>query len=380
MRTAIHTALVLTSIVGLTLVGPHQTAEACGLKLSVKTSKVKRPVKPSENPSRILILGPAPSKVRSMLSSAGHQVENAKKTQPVRGKDFQLILVANKTMEAEAQRTWPDAKVMQMRSSPRRNLASVERELRRAPTNRRVRDTPVRTKDQAGDIVAAGPDRPVAASPRAEVKPAKPAEPVKAAEPAKPAPRPAVAMAPKPRKVEPKAAPEPVPQPKPAAAEPVKAAAPAAADRPVAKTAPTELAIARRTIPTAMTTRVAPRKMKPTRKPGKTIKASSVPKYVFFSVASHRVRSRDRRRLARAIRYLNQNEGSSINLTGHADSRGPSEFNLDLGQQRADAVRKYLMDKGVDESRIQAISTGEEQQPFNPGTSYKNRCVTIELK
>jgi peptidoglycan-associated lipoprotein len=50
-------------------------------------------------------------------------------------------------------------------------------------------------------------------------------------------------------------------------------------------------------------------------------------------------------------------------IEGHADSRGTNEYNLALGERRADAVRDYLVSLGVSTDRITIVSKGEEQ-PF----------------
>ena len=55
--------------------------------------------------------------------------------------------------------------------------------------------------------------------------------------------------------------------------------------------------------------------------------------------------------------------GSTVLIEGHCDERGTGEYNLELGKRRAQAVRAYLVDLGVDESRIQIASYGKER-PF----------------
>jgi peptidoglycan-associated lipoprotein len=55
-----------------------------------------------------------------------------------------------------------------------------------------------------------------------------------------------------------------------------------------------------------------------------------------------------------------------ITIEGHCDERGTEEYNLALGEKRANAVRKYLMDLGVDASRMRTLSFGKEK-PADPG-------------
>jgi peptidoglycan-associated lipoprotein len=55
-----------------------------------------------------------------------------------------------------------------------------------------------------------------------------------------------------------------------------------------------------------------------------------------------------------------------VTIEGHCDERGTVEYNLALGQRRADATRSYLVDLGIESSRLSTISYGEER-PFEMG-------------
>ena len=61
------------------------------------------------------------------------------------------------------------------------------------------------------------------------------------------------------------------------------------------------------------------------------------------------------------IPILMANSGVTIRISGHADERGSSEYNLALGQRRAAAAKRYLVERGVAEGRIETISQGEER-------------------
>jgi len=65
-------------------------------------------------------------------------------------------------------------------------------------------------------------------------------------------------------------------------------------------------------------------------------------------------------------RYLSENTGTSITVEGHADERGSREYNIALGERRADAVRRFLQAEGVGSGQITTISYGEER-PADPG-------------
>ena len=59
--------------------------------------------------------------------------------------------------------------------------------------------------------------------------------------------------------------------------------------------------------------------------------------------------------------YLEENGDSRLTLEGHCDSFGTGEYNLALGQKRADAVKTHLMQFGIDEGRLGTVSHGEEK-------------------
>jgi peptidoglycan-associated lipoprotein len=94
------------------------------------------------------------------------------------------------------------------------------------------------------------------------------------------------------------------------------------------------------------------------------------------------VRPADQATLDRKAAILIANPGVKIRIAGHADERGSDEYNLALGNRRAAAAKRYLENKGVDASRIDVISYGEER-PLNPGndeTAYaQNRRDEFEV-
>ena len=63
---------------------------------------------------------------------------------------------------------------------------------------------------------------------------------------------------------------------------------------------------------------------------------------------------------------LKANPPFAVTIEGHADERGTIEYNLALGEQRAQAAKAYLTALGVDAARIDTISYGE-QRPLDPG-------------
>ena len=64
--------------------------------------------------------------------------------------------------------------------------------------------------------------------------------------------------------------------------------------------------------------------------------------------------------------YLSSNRGTNITIEGHCDERGSREYNLALGERRAQTVKRYLEAEGVSSSQLGIISYGEER-PADPG-------------
>ncbi len=83
----------------------------------------------------------------------------------------------------------------------------------------------------------------------------------------------------------------------------------------------------------------------------------------FFEFDKSVIRPDAREALDENIRVLDANPGARVVIEGHADERGTNEYNLALGERRANAVRDYLMAGGIDPERISTISYGEER-PF----------------
>jgi len=87
---------------------------------------------------------------------------------------------------------------------------------------------------------------------------------------------------------------------------------------------------------------------------------------VFFEYDQAELRAEARAILQENGRILKANPDARITLEGHCDERGTEEYNLALGQRRAEVVRAFLTDLGVDASRFSVVSFGEEK-PFTAG-------------
>lgn len=80
--------------------------------------------------------------------------------------------------------------------------------------------------------------------------------------------------------------------------------------------------------------------------------------------------------------WINKSSGR-VQIEGHCDERGTREFNLALGQQRADAVSRFLVSQGVSASRIKTMSYGKERpliQGHDDFSWAKNRRAEIVLQ
>jgi peptidoglycan-associated lipoprotein len=89
--------------------------------------------------------------------------------------------------------------------------------------------------------------------------------------------------------------------------------------------------------------------------------AQNVGDAVFFGYDRYDVSDEARATLDRQASWLQQYSNLSITIEGHADERGTREYNLALGERRANAVKNYLVARGVSGSRINTISYGKER-------------------
>lgn len=136
-------------------------------------------------------------------------------------------------------------------------------------------------------------------------------------------------------------APEPAPAPQPT--EP----APAPAPQPTAPAQPVE-------DPAAVAARITAALL------------GEVATMIHFEFDRSDIMPDDRGVLDRKAAILGANQALRVRIAGHADERGSDEYNLALGSRRAAAAKTYLVNKGIDASRIETVSYGEER-PIDPG-------------
>jgi peptidoglycan-associated lipoprotein len=137
------------------------------------------------------------------------------------------------------------------------------------------------------------------------------------------------------------------PAPAPAQPAPEPAPPPAPAPQPTAPAQPTE-------DPAAAAARITAALL------------GEVATMIHFEFDMADIRPDDRTVLDRKAAIMGANGGLRVRISGHADERGSDEYNLALGSRRAAAAKTYLVNKGIDPSRIETVSFGEERA-LDPG-------------
>ena len=103
---------------------------------------------------------------------------------------------------------------------------------------------------------------------------------------------------------------------------------------------------------------------------------------VYFEFDKSSLTSRSLQILKSVVEALNENLSVTVTLAGHADERGTREYNLALGERRANAAKDYLMTYGISSDRISVLSYGKER-PVDSGSnplawSKNRRSVTVK--
>ncbi|MCA9412201.1 MAG: peptidoglycan-associated lipoprotein Pal [Candidatus Omnitrophica bacterium] len=89
---------------------------------------------------------------------------------------------------------------------------------------------------------------------------------------------------------------------------------------------------------------------------------------VYFDYDQSNLKPNEVMTLERNLAWVQQNPGSKIRIEGHCDERGTEEYNLALGERRAESVRQWLISRGVPASNIDTVTKGE-LEPAVPGHS-----------
>ena len=110
--------------------------------------------------------------------------------------------------------------------------------------------------------------------------------------------------------------------------------------------------------------------------------ATGVKDRVFFATNKSTLTTASRDTLRKQAAWMRKKSKLSFSIEGHADERGTREYNLALGERRANAVKDYLLTYGISGSRLSVISYGKER-PVNSGSnplawSQNRRSVTVK--
>ena len=123
----------------------------------------------------------------------------------------------------------------------------------------------------------------------------------------------------------------------------------------------------------------------PTR--GDVVDTANVPAYlsqeIYFAFDKFNLTQNAKEILDAKIAFMKQNPEFAVTIGGHCDERGTAEYNMALGERRANAAKKYMVDNGIAPNRIGVISYGEEQpanSAHNEAAWAQNRRDTFVFK
>lgn len=329
----------LAGVLALLVVELHavRPADACGVKLTIKTSAPRKAVARTSRPSRVLLVGSPPRRLQRDLTAAGHKVDTAPNTQSARDGQYAVVIVDSNDQASAARERFTDANVVVRSGDVGADIRSVED---------RVARKPVKADSDRGVIAAREVRTPIAVGPaKDERRVVAVKEPSETPPPVETTPPPTRTAAATPAK---------------APAEPPKQ--PDKAPEPVAVTT---------TVPRSDET---PRVKEPrAERPVKT--SAELRQEIYFGLNSSSVRNTAA--LARAKKWLDANPGVNAVVAGHADPTGTPEGNMALSQTRAESVRDALVGMGVDSSRLEVQAHGDTKLKYG-ARDGRNRRVAIE--
>lgn len=96
------------------------------------------------------------------------------------------------------------------------------------------------------------------------------------------------------------------------------------------------------------------------------VRKQFVSENVYFDFDDASLSQQAREVLTKKAAWLRANRDVSVTIEGHCDERGTAEYNVALGQRRAQSIKTFLVNAGIDASRLRTVSYGEER-PLDPG-------------
>ncbi len=112
-------------------------------------------------------------------------------------------------------------------------------------------------------------------------------------------------------------------------------------------------------------------------------KVNKAAQNIFFATGSSKLLARSYKSLKDVAQIMKDNPTYKIDVDGHTDNTGGAELNQKLSESRANSVKQYLIENGIDESRIVATGYGEDKPIADNKTSAgraKNRRVEMRLR
>jgi len=103
---------------------------------------------------------------------------------------------------------------------------------------------------------------------------------------------------------------------------------------------------------------------------------------VYFDFDKYDLKPDARERLSKNADFLKQHPGFVVTIEGHADERGTNDYNIALGDRRANAAREYLVTLGIQAARVKTVSFGEERPvctESNESCWWRNRRGEFHL-
>ncbi len=105
----------------------------------------------------------------------------------------------------------------------------------------------------------------------------------------------------------------------------------------------------------------------------------SVVEPIYFALDRAAVPQAERSKLQAAVKWLADNPGQNLVLSGHCDWRGTAEYNLGLGDRRAMAVKLFLQSMGVDAARLETLSKGSTDAKQSGGESEWSKDRRVDF-
>ena len=118
-------------------------------------------------------------------------------------------------------------------------------------------------------------------------------------------------------------------------------------------------------------------------RPGDTMGPASVARIVYFDYDSYAIKPEFQTLIESHARFLKGNGARKVVVEGHTDERGGREYNLALGQRRAEAVRRSLGLLGIGDNQVEAVSFGKEKPAAggsDEGSWAQNRRAEIAYR